>query len=62
MDQLINSYIKTYGNIWKIATGQWNDYTTCCLLYYPYFKEKHKMFAIDLSRQQNLDGNPRRIQ
>ena len=40
-DQPINVDIKTYENIWKIATGQGYDYTTFCLLDYNYFK-KHK--------------------
>ena len=39
-------------NIRKIATGQAGDYTTGCLLDYPYFKENYKMIAIDLSKQQ----------
>ena len=36
-------------------------YTTCCLLDYPYFKDNYKMIAIDLSKQQVLDANPRKI-
>ena len=31
-DQLINSMIKAYEDIIKIATGQGDDYTTGCLL------------------------------
>ena len=46
---------KTYENIRKIATGKGDDYTTGCLLDYPYFKESYKMIAIDLSRQNDLD-------
>ena len=38
-DQSINSIIKTYENITKIATGQGDDYTTGCLLDYSYFKD-----------------------
>ena len=38
-DQSINSTIKTYENITKIATGQGDDYTTGCLLDYSYFKD-----------------------
>ena len=50
-------------NIRKIATGQGDDYTTGCLLYYSYFKKKkYKMIAIDLSKQQVLDADPRAIQ
>ena len=60
-DQPINSNIKTYENIRKIATGQGDDYTTGCLLDYSYFKENYKMIAIDLSKQQALDADPRAI-
>ena len=61
-DQPINNMIKTYENIRKIAIGQGDDYTTGCLLDYPYFKDHYKMIAIDLSRQQALDADPRAIQ
>ena len=61
-DQPINSMIKTYENIRKIATGRGDDYTTGCLLDYSYFKENYKMIAIDLSKQQVLDADPRAIQ
>ena len=57
-DQPINSTIKTYKNITKINTGQGDDYTTCCLLDYSYFKDHYKMIAIDLSKQQALDADP----
>ena len=53
---------KTYENIRKIATGKGDDYTTGCLLDYPYFKENYKMIPIDLSRQNELDAYPRAIQ
>ena len=50
-------------NIRKIATGQGVDYTTGCLLDYPYFKDYYyKMIAIDLSKQQALDTDPKAIQ
>ena len=42
-DQPINSMSKTYENIRKIATGKGDDYTTCCLLDYPYFKDNYKI-------------------
>ena len=51
LDQPINSDLKTYENIRKIAIGQGDDYTTGCLLDYSYFKENFKMIAIDLSKQ-----------
>ena len=61
-DQPINSMNKTYENIRKIATGKGDDYTTVCLLDYPYFKDNYKMIAIDLSKQQVSDTDPRKIQ
>ena len=45
----------------KIATGQGNDYTTGCLLDYPYFKDSFEMIAVDLIKQA-LDVDPRAIQ
>ena len=61
-EEAINNYFKTYENIRKTATGQWDDYTTGCLLDYPYFKETYEMIEIDLSKQQALDIHPRAIQ
>ena len=55
-DQPINSMIKTYENIRKIAIGQRDDYTTSCLLDYTYSEKCYKMIAIDLSKQQALDA------
>ena len=60
-DQPINSDLKTYENIRKIATGQGDDYTTGCLLDYSYFKDYYKMIAVDSSKQQVLDGDPTAI-
>ena len=37
-------------------------YITGCLLDYPYFKENYKLIAIDLSKQQALNADPRVIQ
>ena len=61
-DQPINNMNKTYENIRKIATGHGDDYTTGCLLDYSYFKNYHKMIAIDLSKQQELDPDPSAVQ
>ena len=61
-DQPINSDLKRYENIRRITTGQGDDYTTGCLLDYSYFKDHYKMIAIDLSKQQALDADPRAIQ
>ena len=54
--------LKTFDNIQKIATGQRDDYTTSGLLDYPYFKNYYKMIAIDLSKQQALDNDPKTMQ
>ena len=51
-----------YENIRKIATGQGDDYTTGCLLDYSYFADTYKMIAVDLSKQQVLDADPRALQ
>ena len=61
-DQPIKSNKVTYENIRKIATGQGDDYTTGCLLGYSYFMDTYKMIAVDLSKQQALDADPRAIQ
>ena len=50
-DQPIKNNKVTYENIRKIATGQGDDYTTGCLLDYPYFADTYKMIAVDLSKQ-----------
>ena len=52
----------TYDNIRKIAIGQGDNYTTGCLLNYNYFNNYYKVIAIDLSKQQALDADPKAIQ
>ena len=52
------SDMRTYGNIWKIATDQGDDYIVGCLLDYNYFNKHYKMIAIDLSKQRALDAVP----
>ena len=61
-DQPIKNNKVTYDNIRKIAAGQGDDNTTGCLLDYPYFANTYKMIAVDLSKQQALDADPRAIQ
>ena len=51
-EQPVKNNFITYDNIWKIATGQGDDYTTGCLLDYNYFNSYYKMTATDLSKQQ----------
>ena len=61
-DQPINDQIKKYDEIRKIATGKKNDYTTGCLLDYQYFSDHYELIAVDLSKQKELDADPRAIQ
>ena len=61
-DQPINDQIKKYYEIRKIATGKGNDYTTGCLVDYQYFKDHYQLIAVDLSKQKELDPDPRAIQ
>ena len=46
----------------KLQLVQEITYRTGCLLDYPYFKDYCKMIAIDLSKQQALDTDPKAIQ
>ena len=61
-DQPVKNYLRIYDNARKITIGQGADYTTGYLLDYPYFDEKHKLIAIDLSKQQVLHADPKGIQ
>ena len=62
LDQPINNDKITYENIRKIATAQGEDYTSGCLLDHSYFKDNYKIIAIDLSKQQAWDADPKTIQ
>ena len=59
-DQPVKNNNVTYENIIKTAIGQGDDYTTG-LLHYSYFKDYFKMVAVDLSKQQALDADPKAI-
>ena len=61
-DQPIDDQLKKYDEIRKIATGKRIDYTTGCLLDYQYFKVHYQLIAVDLSKQKELDADPRAIQ
>ena len=43
-------------------TGKGEDYTTGSLLDFNYFNEHYKLVAVDLSKQKELDADPRAIQ
>ena len=38
--------LRTYDNIWNIATGQDDDYTAGCLIDYLYFQKYYKLIAV----------------
>ena len=57
-DQPIKNNLRTYDNIRKIAIDQGDDYTNGCLLDYPYFKNYHRLFVINLSKLKKLDADP----
>ena len=42
--------LKTTIKLEKIATGQGDDHTTGCLLYYLYIKDHYQLIAVDLSK------------
>ena len=46
----------------KLQQEKDNDYTTGCLLDYQYFKDHYQLIAVDLSKQKELDADPRAIQ
>ena len=61
-DQPIKKNKVTHENIRKIYSGRGDYYTTGYLLDYIYFKNYYKMVAVDLSKQQALDADPKAIQ
>ena len=62
LDPPIKTDFEANDNIRKTATGQGDDYTTGCLLDYNYFKDYYKLIAVDLSKQQKLDSDPKAVQ
>ena len=54
--------MKRYEEIRKLTTGQGGDYNTGCLLDYEYIKNHHRLIAVDLRRQKELDVDTKAIQ
>ena len=61
-DNPIESDIEKYRELKKIMIGKGEDYTTGSLLDYNYFDKHYKSAAVDLSKQKELDADPRAIQ
>ena len=61
-DNPTESDIEKYRELKKVMVGKGEDYTTGSLLDYNYFKKHYKLVAVDLSKQKELDADPRAIQ
>ena len=60
-DNPIESDTEKYREFKKVMIGK-GDYTAGSLLDYNYFKKPYKLVAVDLSKQKELDADPRAIQ
>ena len=58
-DQAIDSGLKWYKEIKKLITWQEEDYTSGYLSDYDYIKNHYRLIAVDLSRQKELDTDPK---
>ena len=54
-DQPIIDSIKQYDEIRKILTGQGDDYTSGCLLVFPYFEKNYRLIAEQLILEQSKE-------
>ena len=61
-DNPIESDIEKYGELKKVMIGKGEDYTAGSLLDFNYFDKHYKLVAVDLSKQKELDADPRAIQ
>ena len=61
-DNPIESDIEKYRELKKVMIGKGEDYTTRSLLDFNYFDKHYKLVAVDLSKQKELDPDPRAIQ
>ena len=60
-DNPIESDIEKHRELKKVMIGKGEDYTTGSLLDYNYFNKHYKLVAVDLSKQKELDADPRAI-
>ena len=58
----IESDIEKYRELKKVIIGKGEDYTTGSLLDFNYFNKHYKLVAVNLSKQKELDADPRAIQ
>ena len=61
-DNPIESDIEKYRELKKVMIGKGEDFTTGSLFDFNYFDKHYKLVAVDLSKQKELDADPRAIQ
>ena len=61
-DNPVESDIEKYRELKKVMIEKEKDYTTGSLLDFNYFDKHYKLVAVDLSKQKELDADPRTIQ
>ena len=61
-DNPIENDVEKYRELKKVMIGKGEYYTTGSLLDYNYLKKYYKLVAVDLSKQKELDPDPRTIQ
>ena len=61
-DNPVESDIEKCRELKKVMIGKGEDYTTGSLLDFNYFDKHYKLVAVDLSKQKELDADPRAIQ
>ena len=61
-DNPIESDIEKYRELKKVMIGKVEDFTTGSLLDFNHFDKHYKLVAVDLSKQKELDVDPRAIQ
>ena len=61
-DNPVESDIEKYRELKKVMIGKGEDYTAGSMLDFNYFDKHYKLVAVDLSKQKELDADPRAIQ
>ena len=61
-DNPVESDIEKYRELKKVMIGKGEDYSTGSLLDFNYFDKHYKLVSADLSKQKELDADPRAIQ
>ena len=61
-DNPIESDIEKYRELKKVMIGKGEGHTTGSLFDFNYFDKHYKLVAVDLSKQKELDADPRAIQ